>query len=46
MSEPAPVPPSVRAGVGYVGALLLAGYRLYSRYEPTPDLVRFPSMPA
>ena len=33
----------VLGGLVYLGAFLLAGYRLYTRYEQTPGLVRFPS---
>jgi hypothetical protein len=36
----------VLAGVGYVAAFLFAGYRLYSRNERAPGVVRFPTEPA
>jgi len=32
----------VLAGLGYVVAFLVAGYRLYSKYEATTGAVRFP----
>ena len=34
------------AGLGYLSAFVYAGYRLYTRYERTPGVVRFPSTPA
>ncbi len=44
--RPIAVTLGVLAGLAYLGAFLHAGYRLYTRYEETPGLVRFPSTPA
>ena len=41
--RPVAVTLGVLGGLVYLGAFLLAGYRLYTRYEQTPGLVRFPS---